>query len=329
MSETPPPRDPREPDPTAPDPPEDETIVAGDWPVRPEGEVFVEQTETETTPPTRKAPVIWPWLLALLVLVLAGLGAYFYFSQDDDDPAATPATTTTATAPIETSVEQVRVPDVVGTTSSEATATLRDAGFEANVVPVPSDLPSGQIVAQSPAAGSDAPEGSTVRLNVAQRVEASPQPTTTSPPPATTGPVATAPTIEPSTVPDVVGDELADAARAFGDEVLKVSVQYVPSNEPQGRVVAQAQPGGTQLEQGDTVQVNVSNGPDPGADTQVPDAVGLQQAVGRERLSRAGFEVLAIEVESNRTGEVVSQSPAAGSLIPRGSLVLLYVAAPD
>ena len=57
------------------EPSEDETIVADDWPVRPEGQVVVEQTETETTPP-RKAPLIWPWLLALLVLVLGGLGAY-------------------------------------------------------------------------------------------------------------------------------------------------------------------------------------------------------------------------------------------------------------
>ena len=51
--------------------------------------------------------------------------------------------------------------------------------------------------------------------------------------------------------------------------------------------------------------------------------------LGASRLARAGFEVLALEVESNLTGEVVSQSPAAGASIPRGSLVLLYVAAPD
>ena len=144
---------------------------------------------------------------------------------------------------------------------------------------MPSDQPSGQVVAQNPAAGSDAPEGSTVRLNVAQKAEASPLPTTT-------GPVATAARRpEPPTVPDVVGEELADAARAFGDEVLKVSVQYVPSDEPQGRVVAQAQPAGTELEPGDTVQVNVSNGPDPAADDPVPDVVGLSRLLARERLS--------------------------------------------
>ena len=162
---------------------------------------------------------------------------------------------------------------------------------------------------------------------MAQRAEASPLPTTT-------GPVATAPT-EPSrsTVPDVVGEELADAARAFGDEVLKVSVQYVPSDEPQGRVVAQAQPGGTELEPGDTVQVNVSNGPEPAAARQVPDVVG--QTAGRRaraRSTRAGFEVLAIEIERNLRRSDLAVAARRRPLqrsIPRGSLVLLYVAAPD
>ena len=88
---------------------------------------MVEQSETETAAAPK--PLIWPWLLALLVLVLGGLGALYFFTQDDDEPAAT--TTSAAT----TSAETLPVPDVVGTTSSEATATLRDAGFEVNVVP--------------------------------------------------------------------------------------------------------------------------------------------------------------------------------------------------
>jgi len=147
--------------------------------------------------------------------------------------------------------------------------------------------------------------------------------------PTTTGPAATTAPIEPApaVVPEVVGEELADAARAFDDEGLKVSVQYVPSGEPQGRVVAQAQPAGTQRERGNTVQVNVSNGPDPAADTQVPDMVGKPQTEARTTLDRAGFEVLAIELEGNRPGVVLSQSPQAGALIPRGSLVLLYAGA--
>ena len=49
-------------------------------------------------------------------------------------------------------------------------------------------------------------------------------------------------------MPDVVGQELADAARAFSEEGLKVAVVYVPSNEPAGSVVAQARPPGAELQ---------------------------------------------------------------------------------
>ena len=310
------------PPPTPPEPSEDETVVAGDWPVRPESQHGVVE-QSETVPPRRRLPEIWPWLLALLVLVLAGLAAAYFITRDDDEPAAstTAPTVSTATATTNTTAAMARVPDVVGTTSSEATATLRDAGFEANVVAVPSDKPSGQVVAQSPAAGTDAPEGSTVRLNVAQAATTTTAPATTIAPPATTAPP------EPATVPDVVGDELADAAEAFGDEGLKVAVQYVPSSEPQGRVVAQAQPAGTERSRGDTVQVNVSTGPDPAPAVEVPDVAGVQENDARKSLERAGFEVLDIEFEGNRSGVVISQSPRGGASIPRGSLVILYVGA--
>ena len=328
----PPPRDPREPV----DPPEDETVivppaeqtVVGDaW--EPESEVFVEQT-AEAVPVRRRPPLLWPGLLALLVLVLGGLAVGYFLSRDDDEPSATTATT----APTTTSVETLRVPDVVGTTSSEATQTLRDAGFEANVVAVPSDRPSGQVVAQNPPAGEDAPEGSTVRLNVAQEAtETTPTTTgatttapTTTAPTATTAPPATA----PATVPDAVGQELADAARSFADEWLNVSVQYVPSNEAAGRVVAQAQPAGKVLKRGDSVQLNVSTGADPPEEATVPDVVGERLDRGRSALEQAGFEVLALRLgpgEVRREDELVSQTPAARASIPRGSLVLVYVSA--
>lgn len=312
-----------EPPRTPPDPSEDETVIADDWAVRPEGEVVVEQTETEAVP-RRRPPVIWPWLLALLLLVLGGLGALYYFTQEDDDePAAT------TTAPTTTAAELVRVPDVVGTTSSEATATLRDAGFEANVVPVPSDQPSGQVVAQDPAAGTEAAEGSRVRLNVAQEVAGTTTLATTAPPPTTTAPPATTapPEPEPATVPDAVGKELADAAREFGDEGLKVSLRYVPSEEPQGRVVAQAQPAGTERRRGDTVQLNVSNGPEPAAAAEVPGVVGRRLEQARRTLEQAGFEVLPLSLDGEVRNEspVASQTPPAGASVPRGSLVLLYL----
>ena len=77
---------------------------------------------------------------------------------------------------------------------------------------------------------------------------------------------------------------------------------YVPSDQPRGTVVAQAQPSGTELEQGDTVQVNVSEGADPPADASVPDVVGLERDDARERIGDAGFEVLAIELGEGEGG---------------------------
>ena len=337
--------------PRVPPDPDDETAIvppADDW--GPETEVFVEETTVEPPPPRR--PVVWPWLLALLVLVLAGLGAAYFLTRDDDEDATTTASTATTASTTETTVAEISVPDVVGTTSSEATKTLRDAGFEVNVVAVPSERPSGEVVAQSPAAGSDADKGSTVRLNVAQKpaqtttaatteattteattTEATTTEATTTEATTTetsTAPTATTPAPEPASVPDVAGQELADAARAFNGEGLKAAVAYVPSQEPRGRVVAQAQPAGTQKKRGDTVQLNVSTGPEPPERIAVPDVGGTKQNPARQQLAAAGFEVLTLQqstTDRSRVGFVLSQSPSGGASIPRGSLVLLYIGA--
>jgi eukaryotic-like serine/threonine-protein kinase len=323
----PPPRDPR-------DPAEDETIIADSW--GPEEHVFVEQQDEVVEPPRRRIPTIWPWLLALLLLVLVGLGAVYFLSRDDDDDQAA-ATRAAATTTATTAAETVSVPDVVGTTSSEATETLRNAGLEVNLVSVPSDRSPGTVVAQSPAAGSEQPEGTSVRLNVAEAAattgattETTGTSTATSTAATTTAPTTTAAPTPPrtATVPDVVGQELAGAARSFADEGLKVAVAYVPSSDAAGRVVAQAQPPGTERKRGDTVQLNVSEGADPQADASVPGVVGQQLDRGRSALEQAGFEVLALtvgdrEIENERS--VLSQSPGSGASVPRGSLVLVYV----
>jgi serine/threonine-protein kinase len=314
-----PPRDPRVPS-------EDETVVLDEW--GPETAV-VEEAETPP-PPRRRRLGLWPWLLALLLLVLGLLAAAFFLSRDDDNSTA--PTTTAATTTAATTAQEVTVPDVVGTTSSEATKTLRDAGFEVNVVSVPSDRPPGTVVAQAPAAGSSQPEATSVRLNVAAAATQTTSTgatttaeTTTSA--ATTAAATTAPAPQPATVPDAVGQELADATRSFAEAGLKVAVRYVPSNEAAGVVVAQAQPPGVERARGDTVQLNVSIGAEPAEPVAVPGVTGRKLDQGRSALEQAGFEVLALSLNGKVENEdtVSSQSPAAGAAIPRGSLVVLYV----
>jgi serine/threonine-protein kinase len=369
--------DPR--DPVDPIDPVDETIVRDEW-----GDETVVVDEREEVAPGRRPPLIWPWLLALLLLVLGGLGALYYFSQDDDQ-SAVPAVVGQRQDAAEAEVrdagfepvsqrrqderpagvvvdqdpeagaelddgETVRltvsggpaepkpvdVPDVVGTTSSEATATLRDAGLDAHVVSVPSGRPAGTVLAQDPKAGSSVDSGSSVRLNVAEApvATATGETTTTQATITTETTTTTQTTTAPparATVPDVVGTELADGARDFGEQGLKVSVRYVPSSEAQGRIVAQARPAGTELTQGDTVQVNVSTGAEPAAATAVPRVMGAEEERARTLLEDAGFEVLAIDfatADESKLGRVLSQSPGGGASVPRGSLVLLYVGAP-
>jgi eukaryotic-like serine/threonine-protein kinase len=299
-------------------PPEDETVVLDEW-----GPETVVVDETETPPPRRPRLGLWPWLLALLVVVLGLVAGAILLARDDDEPAG-PTTTAQTTTP----AALVAVPDVAGTTSSEATATLRAAGFEVNVEPVPSDRPPGTVVAQNPPPGTKAKKGTSVRINVAQPAQETTPPATSAPAATTAPPATTAPAPQPAIVPDAVGQELADAARAFAGEGLKASVRSVPSNEPAGRVVAQAQPPDTELTQGDTVQLNVSIGPDPGEPVAVPGVTGRRLDEGRDMLERAGFEVLALSLEDEirREATISSQSPSAEARIPRGALVLLYVA---
>jgi membrane peptidoglycan carboxypeptidase len=62
------------------------------------------------------------------------------------------------------------VPSVTGMHVDEATATLRDAGFEVGTKVVPDLLPAGTVVGQAPRAGEEIQLGSTVQLAVSDGV---------------------------------------------------------------------------------------------------------------------------------------------------------------
>ena len=135
---------------------------------------------------------------------------------------------------------------------------------------------------------------------------------------ATTGPGAAA------TVPEIGPSDLSHAAQLLADEGLRVTVKYVPSNDTRGRVLGQSRPAGTELQRGDAVSLNVSNGPSPSPNVTVPDATEKTEAEGRAVLEKAGFEVQTIKLPAVKQDVVVSHSPAGADRVPRGSLVILY-----
>jgi serine/threonine-protein kinase len=124
-------------------------------------------------------------------------------------------------------------------------------------------------------------------------------------------------------VPAVEGMPLDRAVTTLQDDGLKAGIVTQPSDSPQGTVFRQDPTAGTEVDDGSTVQLLVSGGPSTKA---VPNAVGLDEAVARDRLVAAGFEVESREVFSEaKPGMVVSQNPAAGADAADGASVTIAV----
>ena len=243
----PPPRDPGDPRVPADDetvivPPDrsvEETVISDGW--GPESEVFTaEETVVEETDVPPRRPLLWPWLLALLVAVLAGLGAYLYFTQQDEST----------------------VPAVTGMRQEPAEAAVRDAGLEPESTQQQSSKPAGIVLGQSPDAGAEVDEGSSVRLVVS------------------TGPPR-------ETVPDVVGETRSEAVDALAAAGFESDVTEAFSDKKAGTVVSQDPKAGAQLDEGGTVTLAVSKGGKP---VIVPDVVGTTSAEATSKLEAAGLK---------------------------------------
>ena len=225
--------------------------------------------------------------------------------------------------------QKVAVPNVVGRSRDDAVTRLRGAGLHPAVFSVPSSSPRGFVVAQSPQAGSKVAKGSRVRLNVSKGAPAAGGGTTTAP--ATTSgspPPPTATTAARAKVPDVVGQSQSAAQRRLRSAGFRVRSVYVTSSKPAGTVVAQHPAAGTSLPRDAIVRINVSTGANPKPAKAVPDVTGEDEATARADLVAAGFRVAVVDQptsDENEDGIVVDEDPAAGTRVPTGSLVTIYV----
>jgi serine/threonine-protein kinase len=299
---------------------------------------------TELLPPPDEPPPrreLWPWLLVLGLLVLAGLAAIWYATRDTGSAAAGQTTqlTTVQAAPVRPrtkpkkqttttspAVSQVAVPDLVGRQRDDAIRTLEDAGLTASVAEVPSDQAKGLVVAQHPAGGTQVDKGSSVAFNVSKGKDKPPEP-------------ATVP------VPNVVGDSRRSAERSIEDAGLHPSIQRVPSSQEKDTVVSQSPSGGTSAQRGAGVLINVSTGPAKTAKPSktkpakprkqqqqttatVPDVIGETETAATSDLQSAGFSVSSVDQPTNdpsMDGLVVDQSPPGGSDVDPDSTVTIYV----
>ena len=193
------------------------------------------------------------------------------------------------------------VPDVAGQSAADATAALVGAGFDvAEMEQASDDVAEGVAIGTDPAAGTQAPAGTTVTLFVS------------------TGPS----TVE---VPDVVGQPVADAVAELEGLGFTTSQEEQSSDDvEEGLVISTNPSGGTAVAPGTEVVVVVSTGPD---DVEVPDFVGMTVDEANAAAETAGLEVTFVEDpdDPDPDGLVVEQDPAAGELVPAGSEVTLQL----
>lgn len=263
-----------------------------------------------------------PWLLTLLVLVVAAIAAYAVFLRDGEDSG--PQT----------------VPALIGLREDEAVKRVRERGLQPYVARQASAKEAGVVVGQDPQAGESLAADQLVQVVVSSgRTDSSSPPPadaeqtgtveTVPPPPATTDKTTTSTQAERVEVLDLVGAEADAAVGNLERNGLRAAVRQVPSDEPQGVVVAQRPAPGTGLRKGATVTLNVSRGRPPDTTPEpatMPDVVGRPEAEARAALRDAGLEASVERVPSLEPGgTVVAQAKAPGTELERGSQVQINV----
>jgi serine/threonine-protein kinase len=270
--------------------------------------------------PGRPSPPggIWPWLAAVLLIVVAGLLLGYFLTRGDD--AKSSGTTT----------ERVAVPGVIGFSVGQAVAQVRRAGLRSSIRRELAPESAGTVVNQRPAAGQEVATGSLLVLTVSQ------------------GPA-------PVQVPNLIGLNQAQAGVRLS--ALGLEARYVreTSDQPSAQVIAQRPAPGTAISKGSTVRVTLSKGgkppppttstatttttattptttatgPPPPNPVKVPNVVGdtLEQALAK--ISAAKLLPGPMIVASNKpAGQVISQRPKGGSTADSGTVVRISVSAP-
>jgi serine/threonine-protein kinase len=96
---------------------------------------------------------------------------------------------------------------------------------------------------------------------------------------------------------------------------------------PNGKVIGTDPPIGTPLPKGSPVTLLVSSGP---GNVTMPNVVGAQRAAAESLLNGTlglGLQVQLANAGPTKKGIVISQNPAAGAAVPKGSTVVIVVGA--
>lgn len=245
-------------------------------------------------------------------------------TAQDPAPGVSAVKGATVTLSVSNGQKPVVVPSLVGSTQGAAVTKLTNLGLKPQLQNVGSSQPAGQVVGQKPPAGKQVDKGSTVVLNVSKgSAGGTTTGQTTSTTATTTGTATTAARVS---IPGVRALAVTAGLRRLNTAGLRPVVRYVQSSSRAGVILSQS-PTGT-APRGSRVRITVSEGPNPGAPTSVPNVVGQDQASASQAVRQAGFKVVVLfrkTTDSSQDGQVVDEQPTAGASIPAGSYVAIFV----
>jgi beta-lactam-binding protein with PASTA domain len=204
-------------------------------------------------------------------------------------------------------VSEPPVPSVVGLQEAAAGTAITNGGFAVGQISSEcNSAANGTVIGQTPAAGTQAPSGSSVALVVS------------------TGPCNV--TVR---VPNVVGLTQATASAAITAAGLTVGTigRHCSDSVPPGSVVTPVPAVGTQVSPGSAVALAISTGP-CNVTVRVPNVVGQMQAAASTALIGANLTVGVVSQACSDTmaaGMVVSQTLAADTQVDAGSAVAIVV----
>ncbi len=199
----------------------------------------------------------------------------------------------------------INVPNLKGYTLEKAQSALNALGLGIqNAGTTSSDTyPKGQIVSQTPDAGSTVEAHTTIEVIISSGQ----------------GEVA---------ISSVVGMDETTAYNTLSNAGFVPVKEYAYDNTvEQGIVISQSPDGGALGKEGDSVKIVISRGPESAAGTtgiSVPKITGQTEEAARAALTAAGLtagNVTSAYSDTVPEGQIISQSPAEGSAAEEGAAV--------